>query len=69
MCTILDNITYYKCDVSQWDEVEAVSKQIVEEVHILVFSIPNTHRVDISWDIPLSSSTTPALYKESAFSI
>ncbi|CAL1701243.1 unnamed protein product [Somion occarium] len=26
------NITYYKCDVSQWEEVEAISKQIVEEL-------------------------------------
>lgn len=26
------NITYYKCDVSKWEEVEAVSKQIVEEL-------------------------------------
>lgn len=27
-----DNITFYKCDVSKWEEVEAVSKKIVEEV-------------------------------------
>jgi len=26
------NITYYKCDVSKWEEVEAVSKRVVEEV-------------------------------------
>lgn len=26
------NITYYKCDVSNWEEVEAVSKRIIEEV-------------------------------------
>ncbi|OBZ76728.1 Short-chain dehydrogenase/reductase family 16C member 6 [Grifola frondosa] len=26
------NITYYKCDVSNWDEVEAVSRRIVEEL-------------------------------------
>ncbi|EIW82293.1 retinal short-chain dehydrogenase reductase [Coniophora puteana RWD-64-598 SS2] len=26
------NIAYYKCDVSKWEEVEAVSKQIVEEL-------------------------------------
>jgi len=26
------NITYYKCDVSKWEEVEAVAKQVVEEV-------------------------------------
>lgn len=30
-CSI-DNITYYKCDVSKWEEVEAVSKKIIEEV-------------------------------------
>ncbi|KAF8165566.1 retinal short-chain dehydrogenase/reductase [Crassisporium funariophilum] len=26
------NIVYYKCDVSKWEEVEAVSKKIIEEV-------------------------------------
>ncbi|KAJ7639064.1 retinal short-chain dehydrogenase/reductase [Roridomyces roridus] len=26
------NISYYKCDVSKWEEVEAVSKQIIEEI-------------------------------------
>lgn len=26
------NITFYKCDVSKWDEVDAVSKKIVEEL-------------------------------------
>ncbi|KAF7355520.1 hypothetical protein MSAN_01469000 [Mycena sanguinolenta] len=26
------NITYYKCDVSKWEEVEAVSKQVIEEI-------------------------------------
>ncbi|KAH7930676.1 retinal short-chain dehydrogenase reductase [Leucogyrophana mollusca] len=26
------NITYYQCDVSKWEEVDAVSKKIVEEV-------------------------------------
>ncbi|KAF9263713.1 NAD(P)-binding protein [Marasmius fiardii PR-910] len=26
------NITYYKCDVSKWEEVEAVQKKIVEEL-------------------------------------
>ncbi|KAI0082386.1 retinal short-chain dehydrogenase/reductase [Panus rudis PR-1116 ss-1] len=26
------NITYYKCDVSKWEEVDAVSKRIVEEL-------------------------------------
>jgi len=26
------NITYYKCDVSKWEEVEAISKKVVEEI-------------------------------------
>ncbi|KIO12580.1 hypothetical protein M404DRAFT_959019 [Pisolithus tinctorius Marx 270] len=26
------NITFYKCDVSKWDEVEAVAKKVIEEV-------------------------------------
>ncbi|KAF8557810.1 retinal short-chain dehydrogenase reductase [Imleria badia] len=26
------NVTYYKCDVSKWEEVEAVSKRVIEEV-------------------------------------
>ncbi|KAH7887541.1 retinal short-chain dehydrogenase reductase [Phlebopus sp. FC_14] len=26
------NITFYKCDVSNWEEVEAVSKKVIEEV-------------------------------------
>ncbi|KAF8204739.1 hypothetical protein BJ912DRAFT_1018041 [Pholiota molesta] len=26
------NIAYYKCDVSKWDEVEAVSKKVLEEI-------------------------------------
>ena len=31
----VDNITYYKCDVSKWEEVEAVQKRIVEEVLLI----------------------------------
>lgn len=27
-----DNIAYYKCDVSKWEEVEAVSKKVIEEI-------------------------------------
>ena len=27
-----DNISYYECDVSKWEEVELASKKIVEEV-------------------------------------
>jgi len=26
------NITYYRCDVSKWEEVEAISKKIIEEI-------------------------------------
>lgn len=26
------NITFYQCDVSKWDEVEAVAKKVIEEV-------------------------------------
>ncbi|KAJ6490334.1 retinal short-chain dehydrogenase/reductase [Mycena vitilis] len=26
------NIAYYKCDVSKWEEVEAVSKKVIEEI-------------------------------------
>jgi len=26
------NVAYYKCDVSKWEEVEAVSKKIIEEI-------------------------------------
>jgi NAD(P)-dependent dehydrogenase (short-subunit alcohol dehydrogenase family) len=29
---ISDNITYYKCDVSNLEEVEAVAKRVIEEV-------------------------------------
>lgn len=28
-----DNIEYYKCDVSNWEEVQIVAKKIQEEVH------------------------------------
>lgn len=28
----LDNITYYKCDISKWEEVEAVAKKVIDEV-------------------------------------
>lgn len=27
-----DNINFYQCDVSKWEEVDAVSKKIIEEV-------------------------------------
>lgn len=29
---LTDNIAYYKCDVSKWEEVEAVSKKVIEEI-------------------------------------
>ena len=31
----LDNIVYYKCDVSKWEEVEMVSQKIITEVSSL----------------------------------
>ncbi len=31
-CPHPGNISYYKCDVSKWEEVKAVSEKIVEEV-------------------------------------
>ena len=30
--SFLDNIVYYKCDVSKWEEVERVSKEIVNDL-------------------------------------
>jgi enoyl-[acyl-carrier-protein] reductase (NADH) len=33
LCT--DNIAYYKCDVSKWEEVEEVAKKVIEEVQRL----------------------------------
>ena len=29
-----DNVTYYRCDVSKWEEVKAVAERIQEEVGI-----------------------------------
>ena len=31
-----DNITYYKCDVSKWEEVDRIAKQVVEEVGLFL---------------------------------
>lgn len=31
------NIHYYKCDVSNWEEVQTVSKEIIEEVCVVSF--------------------------------
>ena len=31
----LDNIVYYKCDVSKWEEVELVAQKIITEVSSL----------------------------------
>lgn len=46
----LDNITYYKCDVSQWSEVEAVAKRIKEEVRCLVrFVRPKNKLLATDW--------------------
>jgi hypothetical protein len=38
-----DNITYYKCDVSKWEEVEAVSKKVAEEVSCIGQSFRSFH--------------------------
>jgi hypothetical protein len=59
-----DNIAYYKCDVSKWEEVEAVSKKIVEEVH----SRPRSSKfgaflTGVRLGILQFSSTTQALLK------
>ena len=32
MSLLLDNITYYQCDITKWKEVEAVAKKVIEEV-------------------------------------
>jgi hypothetical protein len=61
-----DNIAYYKCDVSKWAEVEAVSKKIVEEV---CFFFQNIMFVVDEYTNPRSatlqlSSITLALFKE-----
>jgi NAD(P)-dependent dehydrogenase (short-subunit alcohol dehydrogenase family) len=32
MPSLSDNITYYQCDVTKWEEVEAVAKKVIEEV-------------------------------------
>ena len=54
MLAILDNITYYKCDVSKWEEVEAASKEIKAEV-----SRANGLQVkaDVSWSMQLGHPT------------
>jgi hypothetical protein len=39
----VDNVAYYKCDVSKWEEVEAVSKKVVEEVSFIC--LPNTSNI------------------------
>jgi hypothetical protein len=41
-----DNITYYKCDVSNLEEVEAVAKRVIEEVRY--------HPPPLTWSGPAS---------------
>lgn len=45
-----DNITFYKCDVSKWEEVEAISKRVIEEVNPLFryFGL-QTHDYALGW--------------------
>ena len=45
-----DNITYYKCDISKWEEVEAVSKKVVEGVSSLLQDMClQTHKPTLGW--------------------
>jgi hypothetical protein len=39
---ISDNITYYNCDVSKWEEVEAVAKKVIEDVRL---HLPPLHTI------------------------
>lgn len=43
----LDNVAYYKCDVSKWEEVEAVSKKIIEEVGLKSCCLQRLNSVQI----------------------
>lgn len=65
--TLSDNITYYQCDVSKWDEVEAVAKKIKEEVRFLIHLYSRTLTGCCRLVTRLSSSTTRALHKGSSF--
>lgn len=62
-----DNIAYYPCDVSKWEEVEAASKKIIDEVYYLHLS-SDIHSILVYRSVnQLCSSTTLALCKESSF--
>lgn len=61
----IDNITYYECDVSKWEQVEAVSKKVVEEVSC---AVPSAKAWELKLlctrlDTRLFSSTTLALFR------
>lgn len=41
---------YYNCDISNWEEVEAVSKKVIEEVSIpLEIMDLQTHKYALGW--------------------
>lgn len=64
-----DNIAYYQCDVSKWEEVEAVSKKIIEEVYCFTSFMDICSSLHYRSVNPLCSLTTLALHKENSSSI
>jgi hypothetical protein len=44
-----DNVAFYNCDVSKWEEVEKVAKQVVEEVRRAFPSIHSSKRSVTDW--------------------
>ena len=42
-----DNIAYYKCDVSKWEEVETVAKRVIEDVRRRTIPPPSYNQVAI----------------------
>ena len=47
--TSADNIIYYKCDVSKWEEVEEVAKTVIEDVGGSHDLIPISNRLVTGW--------------------
>jgi len=45
----LGNISYYKCDVSKWEEIKAVSEKIVNEVCFLPLWAENVFLQCADW--------------------
>lgn len=41
---------YYKCDVSKWEEVEAISKKVIEEVNPFFINLRfQIHKYALGW--------------------